>query len=89
MSNHHKDLAHLRRRVAHLGGPDAAQEFTLIINALHQLALEHIPPPSPIPDLISASHTHAEELVELSERVNQLEADMAAIARALRFAGGP
>lgn len=89
MSNHQKDLAHLRRRVADLGGPHAAEEFTLIINALHQLALEHIPHPSPIPDLIAARHAHEEELVEIGARVSQLEADVGAIARALGLTTPP
>lgn len=89
MTDHRDDLAALRRRVAHLGGPDAAAEFSFLLEAFHQLALEHIPQASPILDLTAARYAHEEELVELSERVNQLEADMAAIGRALRFTGGP
>lgn len=93
MSNHQKDLAHLRRRVAQLGGPDAVAEFTLILDALHQLALDNKPRAhqeelAAIAHLISARETHHDALEELGGRVRQLEADVAAIGRALREASG-
>lgn len=93
MTDHTDDLAALRRRVAQLGGPDAAAEFTLLIDTLHELALDNTQPAyqeelAAIAHLISARETHHEALEELDGRVRQLEADVAAIGRALRQATG-
>lgn len=77
MTDHTDDLAALRRRVANLGGPDAAAEFTLLIDTLHEAALDN------------TQRAHQEELTELGARVAQLEADVGAIARALGLTSPP
>lgn len=82
-ANHLQDLTDLRRRIAEIGGPDATAQFVALTDALHQLALEHIRHSGPVADLVAARHAHEEELSDLGDRLAHVEADVAAIARAL------
>lgn len=88
-TSHLDDLADLRRRIAEIGGPHATTEFVLLTDALHQLALEHIRHSGPVADLVAARHAHEEELSDLGDRLAHVEADVAAIARALGLTSPP